>query len=131
VVKVAGHRLATGELENAINKHALIGECAAIGVPDPIKGEAIIIFATPEHSTVKTEGLEQEVVNQIKREIGPIALPKQVFIVEDLPKTRSGKIMRRVLKKLLANEDPGDLSTLANPEIVEKIKSQISKLPQA
>ncbi len=137
VLKVAGHRIATGELENAVNKHAFIGECAVVGIPDAIKGEAIVIFAVREHSPFfdaadakdkpnpNKDELKQAVVDQIKKEIGPIALPKQIYIVEDLPKTRSGKIMRRVLKKLLANEDPGDLSTLANPEIVSKIKSQI------
>jgi acetyl-CoA synthetase len=128
VIKVAGHRLATGELENAVNKSPLVSECAVIGVPDHIKGEAIVIFAIRERGAEDTnnQAITTAVIDQLKKEIGPFALPKIVYIVEDLPKTRSGKIMRRVLKKLLANEELGDLSTLANPEIVSKIKSLVS-----
>jgi acetyl-CoA synthetase len=136
VLKVAGHRISTGELENAVNKHEFLGECAVVGVPDEIKGEAIVIFAVRESAFAKAsadeqgptdDALKQAVIDQIKKEIGPIALPKQVYIVEDLPKTRSGKIMRRILKKLLIGEELGDLSTLSNPEIVEKIKNNISQ----
>ena len=139
VLKVAGHRLSTGELENAVNKHEFIGETAVVGVPDPIKGEAIVVFAirekgpfftlsdTQDKTNPDENTLKQAIIDQIKKEIGPIALPKQIFIVEDLPKTRSGKIMRRVLKKLLANEDPGDTSTLANPETVQSIKNKLTE----
>lgn len=132
VIKVAGHRLATGELENAVNKSLFVGECAVIGVPDPIKGEAIVIFAIPERETENKSEQETKtaIIDQLKKEIGPFALPKEIYVVEDLPKTRSGKIMRRVLKKLLANEELGDLSTLANPEIVEKIKFCVSNPPR-
>ena len=70
--------------------------------------------------------MKKEIINQIKKEIGPIALPKEVYLVEDLPKTRSGKIMRRILKRLFSGEELGDLSTLSNPEIVEKIKDKIA-----
>ncbi len=128
VIKVAGHRLATGELENAVNKNPLVSECAVIGVPDPIKGEAIIIFAIRERGAenAKDQEITTAVIDQLKKEIGPFALPKIVYIVEDLPKTRSGKIMRRILKKLLIGEELGDLSTLANPEIVSKIRNQLS-----
>jgi acetyl-CoA synthetase len=119
VIKVAGHRLSTGELEAAVNLHPEITETAVIGIPDEIKGEVPVIFVVSLHPSEK---LKEEIINQIKKEIGPIALPKEVFLVEDLPKTRSGKIMRRILRKLLTREDLGDLSTLANPEAVEKIK---------
>jgi acetyl-CoA synthetase len=129
VIKVAGHRLTTGELEAAINLHPAITECAVIGIPDKIKGEVPIVFVA---SKKLMEGrplsiFKEEVVGQIKKEIGPIALPKEVFIVEDLPKTRSGKIMRRILKRLFTKEPLGDLSTLANPESVKKIKTIIKK----
>ncbi len=128
VIKVAGHRIATGELENAVAKHSDIIECAVVGVPDEIKGELPIVFTLKkeEGSQKDDEIIKKEIVNQIKKEIGPIALPKEVYIVEDLPKTRSGKIMRRILKKLLAGEELGDLSTLANPESVEKIKKHLN-----
>ena len=120
VIKVAGHRISTGEMEAAINLHPKITECAVIGIPDKIKGEAPIVFAVAPETDEK---LKEEVIAQIKKEIGLIALPKDVYLVDDLPKTRSGKIMRRVLKKLFNGEELGDSSTLANPESVEKIKS--------
>ena len=130
VLKVAGHRISTGELENAINKLAEISESAAAGIPDEIKGEAPIIFVVPKGAKLLSEelgSLKERIVLQIKKEIGPIALPKHIFIVDDLPKTRSGKIMRRILKRLFLGDDLGDLSTLANPESVEKIKEKIKK----
>ena len=77
-------------------------------------------------NNLSEEQMKKEVVNQIKKEIGPIAIPKQVYIVPDLPRTRSGKIMRRILRKLFTKEELGDLSTLANPESVEKIKNKIN-----
>ncbi len=125
VIKVAGHRIATGELEAIIDNHSDIVECAVVGVPDKIKGEVPVGFIVPQ-SQKPVEELKQEVIDLVKKQMGPIALFKQVYVVEDLPKTRSGKIMRRILKKLLTNEDLGDLSTLANPESVEKIKEKIS-----
>jgi len=126
VIKVAGHRVTTGELEAAINLHPDITECAVIGIPDEIKGEVPVAFIIYK-SKKGIEEIEKEVINQVKKEIGPIALPKKVYLVEDLPKTRSGKIMRRILRKLFANEALGDLSTLANPEVVERIKKIIKQ----
>ncbi|MEK7071707.1 MAG: acetate--CoA ligase, partial [Patescibacteria group bacterium] len=126
VIKVAGHRVSTGELENAVNLHPEIIECAVVGIPDEIKGEVPITFVVYNGSRTADE-IKKEVIDQIKKEIGPIALPKEVYLVDDLPKTRSGKIMRRILKKLFTGEDLGDLSTLSNPETVEKIKEIIKK----
>jgi acetyl-CoA synthetase len=124
VIKVAGHRVATGEMESVINLHPSIVESAVVGIPDEIKGEVPIAFVVPR---VLKEGqdLKTEVINKIKQEIGPIALPKEVYVVEDLPKTRSGKIMRRILRRLFTGEELGDLSTLANPESVEGVKKVI------
>ncbi|PIZ01225.1 acetate--CoA ligase [bacterium (Candidatus Gribaldobacteria) CG_4_10_14_0_8_um_filter_33_9] len=124
VIKVAGHRLTTGELEAAINLHSEIIESAAIGIPDEIKGEAPVVFVVYRGEKTHDE-IKKEVIAQIKKEIGPIALPKEIYIIKDLPKTRSGKIMRRILKKLLVKEELGDLSTLRNPEIVEEIRKII------
>ena len=126
VIKVAGHRVTTGELENAIAKHPDITESAVVGIPDEIKGEVPIAFVV---SAGKKEEIliEKEIIDQIKKTIGPIALPKKVYLVEDLPKTRSGKIMRRILRRLFTGEELGDLSTLANPESVEKIRKVIVK----
>ena len=124
VIKIAGHRLTTGELEEAVNLHPEISECAVIGISDKIKGEAPAVFVIYKGAKSQEE-IKKEVVEQIKKEIGPIALPKEVYLVEDLPKTRSGKIMRRILRKLFTGEELGDLSTLANPKIVDKIKKII------
>ncbi|MFH1841491.1 MAG: acetate--CoA ligase [Candidatus Nealsonbacteria bacterium] len=125
VIKVAGHRLATGEMEAVINDHPDITECAVVGIPDEIKGEVPIVFVISE--TKKTpEDIKKEVAEQIKKEISPIALPKAIYLVKDLPKTRSGKIMRRILKKLFTGEELGDLSTLANAQVVEEIKNIIN-----
>jgi len=121
VIKVAGHRIATGELESAIAKHPDITESAVVGMPDEIKGEVPVAFVV-SLGKKEPQTIEKEVIDLVKKAIGPIALPKKVYLVEDLPKTRSGKIMRRILKKLFTGEELGDLSTLANPEIVDKIK---------
>lgn len=124
VIKVAGHRLTTGELEAAINLHPEITESAVVGIPDEIKGEVPVAFVV-YHGKKREKEIKEEVINQTKKAIGPIALPKEVYLVEDLPKTRSGKIMRRILKRLFTGQELGDLSTLANPESVEKIKKII------
>jgi acetyl-CoA synthetase len=124
VIKVAGHRLSTGELESAINKLEEISESAVIGIADEIKGEIPVAFVVYK-GKAKDEKIKEKVKEQLKNQIGPIAMPKEVFVVDDLPKTRSGKIMRRVLRKLILKEDVGDVSTLLNPEAVEKIKKII------
>jgi acetyl-CoA synthetase len=129
VIKVAGHRVATGELENAVSKHPDITECAVVGIPDEIKGEVPVVFAVSKkvEEVRPLPNLKKEIINQVRKQIGPIALPKEVYLVEDLPKTRSGKIMRRIIKRLFTGEELGDLSTLANPESVEKIKKILGK----
>jgi len=124
VIKIAGHRLTTGELESAINLHPDITECAVVGISDKIKGEVPVAFVISK-SKKPAEKIKEEVLEKVREEIGPIALPKEVFLVRDLPKTRSGKIMRRILRKLFTGEDLGDLSTLANPKTVEEIKKTI------
>ncbi len=124
VLKVAGHRLSTGELEEAINLHPDITECAVIGIPDEIKGEvpvALVVVKETGRDVILTS-IKEQVIALIRKQISPVATPKQVYIVKDLPKTRSGKIMRRILRKLFTGEPLGDLSTLANPEIVKEIK---------
>ncbi len=127
VIKVAGHRICTGELEAVVNLHEEITESAVVGIPDEIKGEVPVVFVVYKGQKPPEE-IKSEVINLIRKQIGPIALPKEVYLVEDLPKTRSGKIMRRILKRLLTGEPLGDLSTLANPEAVEKIKEKIKTI---
>jgi acetyl-CoA synthetase len=126
VIKVAGHRISTGELEAAVNLHEEIAESAVVGIPDEIKGEIPVVFVVYKGKK-GAEEVKNEVINLIRKQIGPIALPKEVYLVEDLPKTRSGKIMRRILKRLFTGEELGDLSTLANPESVEHVKRVIGK----
>ena len=126
VIKVAGHRVTTGELEAAINLHPDIFECAVAGVSDEIKGEAPIAFVVYNGSK-SADKIKREIAEWIKKEIGPVFLPKEVYFVRDLPKTRSGKIMRRILRKFFTGEELGDLSTLANPESVKDIKKIINK----
>ncbi len=124
VIKMAGHRISTGELEDTVNSHPDVSECAVAGKPDEIRGQVPVAFVV---SRKPSENLKKEIINKIRKDIGPIASPKEVYFVKDLPKTRSGKIMRRILKKLFTGEDLGDLSTLANPESVEKIKKEIGQ----
>ncbi|MCK4520361.1 acetate--CoA ligase [Candidatus Parcubacteria bacterium] len=126
VIKVAGHRLSTGELEDAISRIPDISECAIIGIPDEIKGEALLSFVVLRKEKPLKQ-VQEEIKRQIRKEIGPIASIKNVYLVKDLPKTRSGKIMRRILKRLFTKEELGDLSTLANPESVKEIKKVINK----
>ena len=124
-IKVAGHRLTTGEMESAACKVTGLAECAVVGVADEIKGEVPVVFAVPK-TAADAVGLKEKVIAAIREEIGPIATPKDVLVVKDLPKTRSGKIMRRILRKVFTTEELGDLSTLANPESVEGIKDAIA-----
>ena len=126
VIKVAGHRLTTGELEDAINQLKDVTESAVIGIPDKIKGEVPLAFII-SHAKKSLAVLQTEAAVQVRKEIGPIASLKKVYLVADLPKTRSGKIMRRILRKLFSGEDLGDLSTLANAESVEAIKKVIKE----
>ncbi|MGB9598375.1 MAG: acetate--CoA ligase [Minisyncoccales bacterium] len=125
VIKVAGHRISTGELENIINKEEIIVECAVVGQFDEIKGEVPVVFVVVNDEKIDNQELKKIVLKRVNNEIGPIALPKEVFKISDLPKTRSGKIMRRILKNLLKNEELGDTSVLSNPEVIEKIKEEI------
>ena len=127
VMKVAGHRLATAELENAINEDSIIGESAVVPIPDKIKGQVPIAFVVlKKQRDSGLEELKKQIVKHVDNKIGPTARPAQIYFVEDLPKTRSGKIMRRILKALLNNEEPKGLMTLFNPDAVEKIKKQIN-----
>jgi acetyl-CoA synthetase len=124
VIKVAGHRISTGEMENIIDSDSRVSECAVVGIPHEIKGETPVVFVVLKpNKKIK----EEEVVELVIKGIGKIAKPSKVFFVNGLPKTRSGKIMRRILRRLFTKEPLGDLSTLANPQSVEEIKRVIKK----
>ncbi|MDC4231947.1 MAG: AMP-binding protein [Nitrosopumilus sp.] len=119
VINVSGHRMSTSEIEHIVISHKKISDAASISIPDSITGEAIVVFFVADKK--KYTNLEFEVIEHISKRIGKIAKPKYVFQLSDLPKTRTGKIMRRLLKTKLMGEELGDLSSLENPEILEEI----------
>ncbi len=128
VLNVSGHRIGTAEIEHALVLHPAIAEAAVIGRPDDIKGEVPIAFVTPREDRSPTEDLKGELKACVRRTLGPIATPAEIFYVNKLPKTRSGKIMRRVLKALASGEILGDLSTLEDEASVEDIKTALEGL---
>jgi acetyl-CoA synthetase len=123
VVNVSGHRLSTAEIEAALIEHHAVAEAAVVGISDELTGQAVAAFVAIKDGNEPNEELRKALVLQVRKSIGPFAAPKQIFIVPDLPKTRSGKIMRRILRKILAGEEDqlGDISTLSDPSVVEKI----------
>ena len=124
VINVSGHRMGTAEVENAINENSKVIESAVVGFPHEIKGQGIYAFAICQKNEVDTiKSLEDEIKLTVRTIIGPIATPERVQIVSGLPKTRSGKIMRRILRKVASKDvsDLGDISTLLNPQVVEEI----------
>ena len=123
VINVSGHRMGTAEVENAINEHPKVIESAVVGYPHDIKGQGIYAYAICDLSGRTEESLVQEIKETVRNIIGPIAKPDVVQIVPGLPKTRSGKIMRRILRKIASKDisNLGDTSTLLNPDIVEAI----------
>ncbi|KYG80136.1 acetyl-coenzyme A synthetase [Roseivirga ehrenbergii] len=124
VINVSGHRMGTAEVENAINEHPKVVESAVVGYPHDIKGQGIYAFVICDMDGRTEEGLIKEIKETVTKIIGPIARPDKLQIVPGLPKTRSGKIMRRILRKIASGEGDnlGDISTLFNPEVVEAIK---------
>ncbi|WP_412778970.1 acetate--CoA ligase [Morganella psychrotolerans] len=123
VLNISGHRLGTAEVESALVSHPKIAEAAVVGVPHNIKGQAIYAYVTLNHGEEPTPELYAEVRNWVRKEIGPIATPDILHWTDSLPKTRSGKIMRRILRKIATGDtgNLGDVSTLADPGVVEKL----------
>ncbi|MDD1744378.1 MAG: acetate--CoA ligase [Candidatus Methanoperedens sp.] len=121
VMKVSGHRLGTAEIESSLVSHPAVSEAAVVGYPHDIKGEAIYAFASLKEGVKKTAELKVELIEHVRNTIGPIAKPEKLQFADALPKTRSGKIMRRILRKIAAGDvkDLGDTSTLADPSVVE------------
>lgn len=125
VINVSGHRIGTAEVENAVNEHPKVIESAVVGYPHDIKGQGIYAYIITDGGVKDAEQFKREIHEVVTKMIGPIAKPDRIQIVEGLPKTRSGKIMRRILRKVAANESDsiGDVSTLLNPEVVESLKA--------
>ncbi|MDP5170407.1 MAG: acetate--CoA ligase [Bacteroidia bacterium] len=124
VINVSGHRLGTAEVENAINTHPEVVESAVVGYPHPIKGQGIYAYVICAQTPEDEDSFRKEVLAAVTHEIGPIAKPDLIQVVSGLPKTRSGKIMRRILRKIAegTSDSLGDTSTLLDPDIVEEIK---------
>jgi acetyl-CoA synthetase len=123
VVNVSGHRLSTAEIEAALIEDSSVAEAAVVGVNDEMTGQAVNAFVSLNNNSQGNDAKKRELVMQVRKSIGPFAAPKAIFIVDDLPKTRSGKIMRRLLRKILSGEEDslGDTSTLADPSVVDNI----------
>lgn len=123
VLNVSGHRLGTAEIESALVAHSAVAEAAVVGMPHDIKGQGICAYVTLQADVAPTDQLRKELHDWVRREIGPIATPDAIHWAPALPKTRSGKIMRRILRKIAANEldTLGDISTLADPEVVNQL----------
>jgi acetyl-CoA synthetase len=125
VLNVSGHRIGTAEVENAINMHTGVVESAVVGYPHDIKGQGIYAYVIFNGSKHDDESIRKDIVQTVARIIGPIAKPDKIQLVSGLPKTRSGKIMRRILRKIAEGETQnlGDTSTLLDPTVVEEIKN--------
>ncbi|MDD3019430.1 MAG: acetate--CoA ligase [Alphaproteobacteria bacterium] len=123
VINVSGHRLGTAEIESAINEHAAVSESAVVGFPHDIKGQGIYAYVTLHDGITMTDDTKKEIIQTVRKIIGPIATPDVIQWAQHLPKTRSGKIMRRILRKISANEldTLGDISTLSDPNVVEDL----------
>ena len=123
VINVSGHRMGTAEVESALVAHDGVAESAVVGFPHDVKGEGIYAYVTLNSGVEYTEELKAELKQQVRSVIGPIATPDFIHWAPALPKTRSGKIMRRILRKIATNETDqiGDVSTLADPSVVEQL----------
>jgi acetyl-CoA synthetase len=123
VINVSGHRMGTAEVESALVLHDAVAEAAVVGYPHDIKGQGIYAYVTLMAGVEPTDELRKELVQHVRKEIGPIASPDVIQWAPGLPKTRSGKIMRRILRKVAANEldSLGDTSTLAEPAVVDDL----------
>jgi acetyl-CoA synthetase len=123
VINVSGHRMGTAEVESALVAHACVAEAAVVGMPHEIKGQGIYAYVTVNAEVEPTETLRAELVKWVRKEIGPIATPDIIQFAPALPKTRSGKIMRRILRKIAEGDvtNLGDTSALADPAVVDNL----------
>lgn len=115
MVNVSGHRLSTAEIEAALIEYKAVAEAAVVGISDELTGQAVNAFVAIKDGNEINDQLRKDLIQQVRKSIGPFAAPKAIFVVPDLPKTRSGKIMRRILRKILAGEEDqlGDTSTVS------------------
>ncbi len=121
ILKVAGHRIGTAELESCVVSHDGVAEAAVVGAPDEVKGERIVVFAVLREGSDNAD-IKESLRHMVSAQIGPIARPDTIHIVRSLPKTRSGKIMRRLLKRIMAGDDPGDITTIEDTSALNEIR---------
>jgi acetyl-CoA synthetase len=124
VLNVAGHRIGTMEVESALVDHPFVAEAAVVGRPHEIKGQAVAAFVTLKEGHKPTEALAEELREHVTKKIGAIARPDEILFAADLPKTRSGKIMRRLLRDIAEGKTLGDTTTLADPGVVARLKTE-------
>jgi acetyl-CoA synthetase len=128
VINVSGHRIGTAEVESALVSHPKVAEAAVVPMPHEIKGQGLYAFVILKEGNVPSAELKKELITQTRKIIGPIAQPDVIQFADALPKTRSGKIMRRILKAIAeGREDVGDTTTLADPTVVEKLVEESKK----
>jgi acetyl-CoA synthetase len=130
VMNVSGHRVSTTEVESALVDHSSVAEAAVVGTKDETTGQAIIAFVTLKGGEEPSDERGEELRKHVSTKIGAIARPKTIIFTDDLPKTRSGKIMRRLLRDVADGRDLGDTTTLADPAVVEEIKRRATTSPQ-
>ncbi len=128
VLKIAGHRIGTIEIEDAAVSHEAVVEAAATSRPDPVKGDSIVVFATLKQGIEPSSELKEQIRQHIRKMLGPVATPEEIYLVARLPKTRSGKIMRRVLKAVASGTMLGDLTTLEDEASVQEVKKAYEEL---
>jgi acetyl-CoA synthetase len=131
VMNVSGHRISTTEVESALVSHPSVAEAAVVGASDPTTGQGIVAFVILRGNVAQDEAKGADAIaalrNHVSKEIGPIAKPRQIMVVDELPKTRSGKIMRRLLRDVAENREVGDVSTLADSSVMDLIKTGLSE----
>jgi acetyl-CoA synthetase len=129
VMNVSGHRISTTEVESALVSHPAVAEAAVVGAADDTTGQAIIAYVILRGGNEPTPELGEELRQHVAKKIGPTARPKTAILVPDLPKTRSGKIMRRLLKDVAEGRDLGDTTTLADPAVFDEIRAKADEAP--
>jgi acetyl-CoA synthetase len=127
VMNVSGHRISTTEVESALVSHPAVAEAAVVGASDPTTGQGIVAFVILRGDGGGGDDVVQALRDHVGKEIGPIAKPRQILVVEELPKTRSGKIMRRLLRDVAENREVGDVTTLADSSVMNLISSGLKQ----
>ena len=132
VLNVSGHRLGSGEIENVVVEHPDIAESAVVGIPHDIKGQGIFVYAIATETATINDELKNAIKSNIRGKLGAFCTPEYIMVVKSVPKTRSGKIMRRILRKVAAKDfsNLGDVTTLANPDVVQQLIDQRKALPE-